>query len=139
MTPASPPPSPCGLQTVGDGTGVKPIYEVQMEYKGLPYLTANADSLLQVRFRGQRLRHAMVHACAACSSHLRACKLPHVHIHNHARTQAHRSLPFLLLPHLQHIAAKECCGRPPVALQRIEKVGCWLGWHLCARSRGVPV
>eukprot|EP00983_Pelagomonas_calceolata_P056038 1144419-Pelagomonas_calceolata.AAC.3 len=54
--------------TVGDGTGVKPIYEVQMQNKGLPFLAPSGDILLQ------------------------------------------------------HITAKECCGRPPVTFQRVEKV-----------------
>lgn len=61
--------NPClQSQSVGDGTGVKPIYEVQMHNKGLPFLSPSADILLQ------------------------------------------------------HIAAKECCGRPPVTFQRVEKV-----------------
>mmetsp|Transcript_13825 Transcript_13825/g.37368 ORF Transcript_13825/g.37368 Transcript_13825/m.37368 type:complete len:858 (-) Transcript_13825:79-2652(-) len=55
-------------KTVGDGTGVKPIYEVQMQNKGLPFLAPSGDILLQ------------------------------------------------------HITAKECCGRPPVTFQRVEKV-----------------
>jgi chloride channel 7 len=56
------------MQAVGDGTGILPIYEMQMEYKGLPYLHPAPE------------------------------------------------------PVMRHIMVKECCGRPPVALQRVEQV-----------------
>lgn len=59
-------------QAVGDGTGVRPIYDMQMAARGLPFLEPSPDSFLR------------------------------------------------------HITAKECCGRPPVTLQRVEKVRGWL-------------
>lgn len=70
--PTNPPPcrhalSPCH-QAVGDGTGIKPIYEVQMEIKGLPFLQPQPEAFMR------------------------------------------------------HITAKECCGRPPVTFNRVEKV-----------------
>ena len=33
------------LQAVGDGTGIKPIYESLMDLKGLPFLDSTPDSL----------------------------------------------------------------------------------------------
>lgn len=33
------------LQAVGDGTGIKPIYESLMDLKGLPFLGSHPDSL----------------------------------------------------------------------------------------------
>lgn len=36
--------TPC-VQAVGDGTGIKPIYESLMDLKGLPFLGSHADSL----------------------------------------------------------------------------------------------
>ncbi|PNW88649.1 hypothetical protein CHLRE_01g038700v5 [Chlamydomonas reinhardtii] len=55
-------------KAVGDGTGIKPIYEVQMEIKGLPFLQPQPEAFMR------------------------------------------------------HITAKECCGRPPVTFNRVEKV-----------------
>mmetsp|Transcript_23545 Transcript_23545/g.51672 ORF Transcript_23545/g.51672 Transcript_23545/m.51672 type:complete len:861 (+) Transcript_23545:337-2919(+) len=55
-------------KAVGDGTGVKPLYEVHMEVKGMPFLGPSPES------------------------------------------------------YLRHITAKECCGKPPVTFQRVEKV-----------------
>ncbi|KAG2444895.1 hypothetical protein HXX76_001631 [Chlamydomonas incerta] len=55
-------------KAVGDGTGIKPIYEVQMEVKGLPFLQPQPEAFMR------------------------------------------------------HITAKECCGRPPVTFNRVEKV-----------------
>ncbi|KAF5829363.1 putative chloride channel protein CLC-d [Dunaliella salina] len=76
----------CALQlSVGDGTGVKPIYEVQMQNKGLPFLAPSADTLLQ------------------------------------------------------HITAKECCGRPPVTFQRVEKVQRVLEVLSSCSHNGFPV
>lgn len=55
-------------QAVGDGTGIKPVYEVQMAVKGLPFLQPQPEAFMR------------------------------------------------------HISAKECCGRPPVTFNRVEKV-----------------
>ncbi len=35
------------LQAVGDGTGVKPIYEALIDVKELPYLEAHPDGLMR--------------------------------------------------------------------------------------------
>ncbi|GLC67770.1 hypothetical protein PLESTF_000605500 [Pleodorina starrii] len=55
-------------KAVGDGTGIKPVYEVQMSVKGLPFLQPQPEAFMR------------------------------------------------------HITAKECCGRPPVTFNRVEKV-----------------
>ncbi len=59
---------PAAPQAVGDGTGVKPIYESQMEYKGLPFLEPSPDAIMR------------------------------------------------------HVTARECCGKPPVTFNRVERV-----------------
>jgi chloride channel 7 len=73
------------MQAVGDGTGVKPMYEMQMELKHLPFLQPAPE-----RF-------------------------------------------------MRHITAAESCGRPPVTMQRVERVRTLLAKLGSCQHNGFPV
>ncbi|KAG2496165.1 hypothetical protein HYH03_005767 [Edaphochlamys debaryana] len=72
-------------KAVGDGTGIKPIYEVQMDVKGLPFLQPQPEAFMR------------------------------------------------------HITAKECCGKPPVAFNRVEKVRSLVDALRSTGHNGFPV
>ena len=60
---------------MGDGTGVKPIYEVQMEVKGMPHLATNPEGFM---------RHITARECCGKPvTFQRVERVRHTHSHTH--------------------------------------------------------